>query len=151
VVVVNSVFYDHYHGYYPVNSRALVVVKRDQLRSRQVSRVALRPENLKAGNLENRIALNSSKLPFRPDSSKVNVERLSGNKVLLRQDNQSSRIREVRPESLRGKAAGAGATNIKKTDSGQGKTAAKPESLKPASKSNDGKSGALPRLLRLEK
>jgi hypothetical protein len=65
-----------------------------------VSRVALRPENLKAGNLENRIALNSSKLPFRPDSSKVSVERLNGNKVLLRQNNQSSGIREIKPESL---------------------------------------------------
>lgn len=141
VVVVNGVFYDHYQGYYPVHSRALVVVKRDQLRARQVSRVALRPENLKAGNLENRIALNSSKLPFRPDSSKVSVERLNGNKVLLRQNNQSSGIREIKPESLRGKPAGTPTTNIRKTNSGQGKTAARPESLKPASRSNEGKAG----------
>ncbi len=55
VVVVNGVFYDHYHGYYPVHSRALVMVRRDQLRTRQVARVTLRPENLKGANLENKI------------------------------------------------------------------------------------------------
>lgn len=141
VVVVNGVFYDHYHGYYPVHSRALVMVRRDQLRTRQVARVTLRPENLKGANLENKIMLNTTRLPFRPDGSKVNVERFSGNKVLLRQDSQSSRLSQVKSDSLRGASTGA-ATNIRKTDSGQGKGTVKPETLKPAKSSSEGKSGS---------
>ncbi len=141
VVVVNGVFHDHYHGVYPVHSRALVVVRRDQLRSRHVARVALKPEHLKSVNLENKIAFNSNRLPFRPDGSKINVERLSGNKVILRQDGQSSRLTQVRPESLRRADSGA-TTNIRKTDSGQVKGTVKPESLKPAASGKEKKSGS---------
>jgi len=103
--------------------------------------VALRPEHLKSVNLENKITFNSNRLPFRPDGSKINVERLSGNKVILRQNGQASRLTEVRPDSLRGGGSRT-ATNIRKTDSGQGKGTVKPESLKPAASGKEGKSGS---------
>jgi len=42
VVVVNNYFYGHHYGsYYPSRSRALTVVRKDQLQARHISRVAL--------------------------------------------------------------------------------------------------------------
>ncbi|MDD8021146.1 MAG: hypothetical protein PHU81_08225 [Acidobacteriota bacterium] len=140
VVVVNNVFYHHHHGHYPLHSRALVVVRRDQLRSRHISRAALKPETLRAANLENKVQLKSTRLPFRPEASKLSVEKMAGNRVILRQDNQSSSVRQVKPESLRGAPAGT-TTNIRKTDRSQEKNASKPESIRPA-RAKEEKSGS---------
>ncbi|MGB9892995.1 MAG: DUF6600 domain-containing protein [Candidatus Saccharicenans sp.] len=108
VVVVNNLFYDRYVGSYPLHSRALVMVRRDQLKARDISRAALRPESLKAANLENKIVLKSNKLPFRPEGSSLTVEKLDAKRVLIRQNNQATGLRSspesrgtLRPEGLR--------------------------------------------------
>jgi hypothetical protein len=119
VAIIDGVFYDRYAGHYPLNSRALVVVRKDQLKASDISRAALRPENLKSVNLENKITLNSTRLPFRPEGSRLSVEKLDGKRVLLRQDNQSLSLKEIKPDS---------------------KTKANPEAVKPAAASQ-GKSG----------
>lgn len=93
VVVINGVFYDRYTGYYPVNSRALVVVRKDQLKSRDISKTALRAEQLRAANLDNKLNLSHTSLPFRPQGSKLAVENLDGKKVMLRQNNQSIELK----------------------------------------------------------
>ncbi len=109
VVIINNVFYDRYVGYYPVHSRALVVVRKDQLRARDISRAALRPEHLKSVKLENRITLTSRQLPFRPEGSRLMVEKLDGKRVMVRQDTQPGGLRpasgniergRIRPEGL---------------------------------------------------
>jgi len=94
VVVINNVFYDRYVGHYPVHSRALVAVRKDQLRARDISRAALRPENLRAANLDKKITMTSRQLPFRPEGSKLTVEKLDGKRVLVKQDNQGAGLRQ---------------------------------------------------------
>jgi len=108
VVVVNGIFYDRYVGYYPLHSRALVMVRKDQLKAHDISRAALRPESLRAANLDNKLSLKNTSLPFRPEGSRLTVEKLEGRKVLVRQDNQSTGLRNssesrgiLRPQNLR--------------------------------------------------
>jgi len=95
VVVINNVFYDRYVGHYPIHSRALVAVRKDQLRARDISRAALRPENLKAANLDKKITMTSKQLPFRPEGSKLTVEKLDGKRVLVRQDSQGAGLKNT--------------------------------------------------------
>lgn len=94
VVVINNVFYDRYTGAYPIHSRALVAVRKDQLRARDISRAALRPENLRAANLDKKINMTSRTLPFRPEGSRLTVEKLDGKRVLVRQDNQGAGLKQ---------------------------------------------------------
>lgn len=47
VVVVNNYFYGHHYGrYYPARSRALTVVRKDQLQAPRISRVALKRDRV---------------------------------------------------------------------------------------------------------
>lgn len=112
VVVINNVFYDRYIGHYPIHSRALVVVRKDQLRARDISRAALRPENLRAANLDKKINLTHRSLPFRPESSKLTVEKLDGKRIMVRQDREGGGLRpglteasgsrgKINPEKIR--------------------------------------------------
>ncbi len=126
VVVINNVFYARYVGHYPIHSRALVVVRKDQLRARDISRAALRPENLRATNLENKkISLTSRQLPFRPEGSKLTVEKLDGKRVLVRQDSQGTGLKQ-------------GLTGTPGRISGSRDTStASPERLRPATKTGE--------------
>ncbi len=111
VVIINNIFYDRYTGHYPLNSRALVVVRKDQLKARNIAQAALRPEALKSANLDNKINLNSTRLPFRPEGARLTVEKLDGKRVLVRQEGQNQGLRSLNPE---------------------GRSPDKPESLRPA-------------------
>ncbi|HEK86047.1 MAG: DUF6600 domain-containing protein [Candidatus Saccharicenans sp.] len=140
-VIINNVFYDHYVGHYPLNSRTLVVVRRDQLRATDISRTALRPEVLKAANLENKISLTSRQLPFRPEGSRLTVEKLDSKRVLVRQNNQGVGLREIKANP-----AGTSVNSIRRptaTTESQPKEA--PKSFKPA-ESSKGKSTASPKV-----
>lgn len=145
VVIINNVFYGRYTGYYPLHSPALVVVRKDQLRARDISRAALRPENLRAANLDRQITLMNRQLPFRPEGSRLTVEKLDGKRVLVRQNNQTPGLRpsqsgrigsreRVSPGSLR-PSAGSG----EKTAPGSGEKGAV---VKPKSASGEKNSAA---------
>jgi len=48
VVIINNYFYDRYHDhYYPVHSRALVMVRRNELQARHSAHTLVRPEELR--------------------------------------------------------------------------------------------------------
>ncbi|MCI4444472.1 MAG: hypothetical protein JHC32_00410 [Candidatus Aminicenantes bacterium] len=139
-VIINNVFYDHYTGHYPLNSRTLVVVRKDQLRATDISRAALRPEALRAANLENKISLTSRQLPFRPEGSRLTVEKLDSKRMILRQDNQGLSLREIKndnrnvtsPGSLRPTASNVtqpkeAPKSVKPADSGKGKAVSSPK------------------------
>ncbi len=111
VVIINNIFYDRYTGHYPLNSRALVVVRKDQLKARNIAQAALRPEALKSANLDNKINLNSTRLPFRPEGARLSVEKLDGKRVLVRHEGHNQGLRSLNPE---------------------GRSPDKPESLRPA-------------------
>jgi len=144
VVVINNVFYDRYTGSYPIHSRSLVVVHKDQLRAHDIRQAALKPEVLKSVRLENKINLSSTRLPFRPEGNRITVEKLDGKKLILRQDNQSTGLREFKPESKISRGAisreGKNPQEIK-----PGKNSDQPKTIKPASTGDKGSRVSAPK------
>jgi hypothetical protein len=104
-VIINNVYYDRFRGgYYPYNSRALTVIHKNQLKARNVSKVALSQKSVKSLG---KISLSRQRLPIRPTASKISVESLGGKKVLLRKKGTS-------PESeVRKRSSG---TTVRKTE-----------------------------------
>jgi len=117
-------------GYYPWDSRALIVVRRDQLRDPKISSVALREDSLKSLN---RMNLTSQKLDVRPVGSKLSVQPLDGKRVILREGSDLGRYRQGGSEVDRTKTSGSDETsgrvkpeNLSRGKSGEG-TQAKPQ------------------------
>jgi hypothetical protein len=102
-VIIDGVFYGHYYGpYYPYNSRALVVVHKDQLRAKNISAVALRQDSLKGLD---KIRLSGEAPAIKPVLNKVSVEGIQGNKVFLK--NEPGKMgtapeRNLRPSAMKG-------------------------------------------------
>lgn len=87
-VVMGGMYYGNYYGpYYPYGSAALTVVRKDHLKSPNISANALRGDSL-AGL--NKMSLNSRNLDLRPAGTKISVQTLEGNKVLLRRDDRTT-------------------------------------------------------------
>jgi hypothetical protein len=81
-VIINNVYNGRFQGrYYPYNSRSLTVIHKNQLKARNVSKVALSQKSVKSLG---KISLSRRRLPMRPTTNKISVERLGGKKVLLR-------------------------------------------------------------------
>lgn len=81
-VIINNVYYSRYTGaYYPYRSSALTVIHKNQLRARNVSRVALGSESIKKLG---KINLSKNSPNLRPASSKVSAEKLGNDKIMLR-------------------------------------------------------------------
>lgn len=86
LVVINNHVYERYNdAYYPVNSRALVIVKRNQLQSPHSVRAAVRPADLRGVE---KIQLQEKQPAWRPvtgsrlrPSSLSSPEKLSGNTI----------------------------------------------------------------------
>jgi hypothetical protein len=102
-VIVDGVFYGHGYGHgYPYNSRALTVIRKDQLRAKNISAVALRQDSLKGLD---KISLSSQAPALRPTSNKVSVEGMQGNKVFLKKEPGKLRAapeRNLKPSSMKG-------------------------------------------------
>jgi len=79
VVIVNNHFYGHYYNrYYPLNSRALVVVRRNQLQAPRISRVALDRNNIvRLGE----ISLSSRQPSVQPQINKLGIQNQAAKKV----------------------------------------------------------------------
>jgi hypothetical protein len=97
-VIINNTYYGRYRGsYYPYNSRALTVIHKNQLKARNVSKVALSQKSVKSIG---KISLSKGRLNVKPKASKISVESLGGKKVLLRKTGTSPES-EVRKRSSR--------------------------------------------------
>jgi hypothetical protein len=98
---------------YPHNSRALTVIRRDQLRAGNISQVALRGDSLKGLTS---MSLSNKTLTLRPVGSKTFVQPITGKKIMLRNDGSSS--------SLKDSGASVGSTRSIRSESlGSGRTA----------------------------
>jgi hypothetical protein len=105
-IVYGGAYYGHYYGsYYPYGSRALTVVRRDQLRDPHIAQNALRGDSLKS--LSNRMSLTNRSLSLKPAGSKISVQKLDGDRVMIRNDNRGAGL--VKDRGL-GRAAGGAST-----------------------------------------
>ncbi len=92
-VVINNVFYGRYRGHdYPHYSHALTVVHKDQLKAKNISKVALSRDSVKKIGKFN---LSNKPPALKSSAKKISVEKLKGNKLLLRKTNRSSETGEV--------------------------------------------------------
>ncbi len=145
-ILMGGQYYGHYYGaYYPYESRALTVVRRDQLKDPGISRNALRGDSLKGLT---KMSLTSPNISIRPAGTKISVQPLAGNRVMLRKDDRSTGLtqdRRIGRDSL-----GTSPTSprtIRKPDvagKSQGQasgTSAKPQAVKSPAKSATKSSG----------
>jgi hypothetical protein len=112
VVIVDGGFYGRWQGdNYPWNSHALTVIRRDQLRAKNIAPVALRGDALKGLN---RITLSGGGLTLRPvGGGRTLVQPIEGRKVLLRKGDGPVSLKG--DESLSG--IGGGSPRGTKTES----------------------------------
>jgi hypothetical protein len=145
-VLMGGQYYGHYYGaYYPYESRALTVVRRDQLKDPGISRNALKGDSLKGLT---KMSLTSRNISLRPAGTKISVQPLDGNRVLLRKDDRSTGLTQDR--RIGRDALGTSPTSprtIRKPDvtgKSQGQssgTSAKPQSVKSPDKGSTKSSG----------
>ena len=146
-VIMDGMYYGHYYGgYYPYGSRALTVVRRDQLRDPHIAQNALRGDSLKSLN---RMSLTNRNLSLKPAGTKISVQPLDGGRVLLRNADKGAGLTQDRRINRPGTSAGGTATSTgprairKPDDPGKaGGAAAKPQSVKSPTRSGGEKSGS---------
>jgi hypothetical protein len=137
-VWMGGAYYGHYYGpYYPYNSRALTVVRRDHLKDPHIAANALRGDSLKGLN---RISLTRSTLSLRPAGTRISVQPLDGNRVILRNERSTGLERIGRTDRTATGSSGAasGPRAIRRPDDPaktqgtgtSGRSAAKPSSVK---------------------
>lgn len=80
-VILNNVYYSRYYASYPYSSRALTVIHKNQLKARDVSKVALSQTTIKKLG---KINLSNQQIDIRPAASKVATEKLSGKRLMLK-------------------------------------------------------------------
>lgn len=89
-VIIDNVFYGRYQGsYYPYNSRVLTVIRKNQLKAGNVSKIALSQESIKGLG---KIKLSKMPIPIKPVQSKISLEKISGNKLFLKKKRGSSEL-----------------------------------------------------------
>lgn len=92
VVIINNVFYDRYDGPdYPYRSRALTVIHKNQLKARNVSKVALSQESIR--NMGN-IKLTNQMRFIEPVKAKIAVDNLGEKHVFLRKEGSSAEFKQ---------------------------------------------------------
>jgi hypothetical protein len=147
-VLMGGMYYGHYYGgYYPYQSRALTVVRREHLKDPHLAANALRGDSLKGLN---RISLTNRTLSLRPVGTKISVQPLNGNRVMLRNDGSTGLERDARTgrQAIGGANNSGGPRAIRKPDepsTSKGTTrgtAAKPQSVKSPSRGGEKSSGS---------
>ncbi|MDD8016349.1 MAG: FecR domain-containing protein [Acidobacteriota bacterium] len=84
VVLLDGRFYGGYYGdRYPVYSRALTVIRKDQLKAPNVARVAMKSDALKSLN---KMSLTSRQISVRPEAGNVSVQSIDGKRMILKND-----------------------------------------------------------------
>ena len=116
-VLMGGLYYGNYYGgYYPYNSRALTVVRREHLKDPHIAANALRGDSLRGLN---KMSLNNRTLSLRPAGTKIQVEPLNGNRVMLRNGRPTGFERDpgVGGKTVVGAAGTNGPRTIRKPDS----------------------------------
>jgi len=115
-VIVNNYFYDRYdRGYFPNNSRTLIVVNKNQLQNRRISQVALGGDAL---SRVGRISLGSAQPELRPSLNRGNDVALRAQRVLDK-DGLRSVGRNFGTEGRRVSSGSLAAPTIRRAGEGQ--------------------------------
>jgi uncharacterized membrane protein YgcG len=94
-ILLGGVYYTDYYGdYYPYNSQSLTVVRRDSLRDPHIASSALSRDSL---TTLDKMSLTSRTPDIRPAGTKISVQPLDGNRVLLQKDDRPA----GRPDAAR--------------------------------------------------
>jgi len=113
-VIINNRYYGRYRGQtYPYNSGALTVIRKSQLKARNVSKVSLSQESIQSLG---KFKLNNQKPTFKPARSTVDIQKLDENRVFLRSKDSSVEFREGKttPRPTAKKSVWLDSTQIKK-------------------------------------
>ncbi|MCP2604948.1 FecR family protein [Candidatus Aminicenantes bacterium AH-873-B07] len=97
VVIINN--YCYVRGYYnaiPINSRATVFIHKNQLRARNISRVALSYNEISKNIKLSKISISRTQPSIRPVGSKIVKTQINGKKLFLRKDITRTEFRETR-------------------------------------------------------
>ena len=94
-VILDNRYYGRYRGQaYPYNSASLTVIRKSQLKARNVSKISLSQKTIQSLG---KINLNSQKPTFTPIRSTVDIQKLDTKRVFLKNKNSSV---EFRPAGL---------------------------------------------------
>lgn len=108
-VIINNRYYPRHTGYYPLDSRAVTFIRRDQLQNHNISKISLKPGELVSLN---RINL-SSKRPDEQPVHRAAPQELSGQRMILKK-NAAGITKTNPPDKMRSPSK----DRIKKRDSG---------------------------------
>ena len=98
IIIVDNHFYHHDRDRdYPRHSRALTVVRRDQLQSRQVNRAALRADRIDSIS---RVSLRAQQPDIRPVVDRASLDQRAGARILAR-ENVRGVVRSFSPGQVR--------------------------------------------------
>ena len=128
----------YYGGYYPYGSRALTVIRRDQLKAANVSRVAVR-DTATLSTL-NKMSLTNRTVNLRPSGTRISVQPINGNRVMLRNDGSSGRLVPSGGSVSRASGQGSSGTAIKREGGTQGKSSGTQTKSSGSGKSSSGRS-----------
>lgn len=111
-VVINNVYYGRYSKpYYPYSSRALTVIHKNQLKAKNVSKVALSQGSVqKLGNIN----LSNKSPAIRPEKNKVSVQKLDGKKVFLHKSEQNQKYSPANLSKSSSRRSGSGSVGAEK-------------------------------------
>jgi hypothetical protein len=94
-IIIDNMYYGRgWRGDYPVNSRALTMISRNQLQSPDIRRAALGPDALRSIG---KVNLTERSLSLKPSAErKISIEQMgNGNKVIMRKNGESTTLEKV--------------------------------------------------------
>ncbi len=98
-VIIDNRYYGRYSGQqYPYNSGALTVIRKSQLKARNVSKISLSQESIQSLG---KFKLNNQKPTFTPARSTVDIQKLDKSRVFLKKKDSSVEFRSVGLDSVR--------------------------------------------------
>lgn len=98
-VLIGGRYYGgYYRDYYPYGSRALTVIRKDQLKATDISKAALRDDGLKTLTSMN---LSSATLPHRPERGGISIQPLEGDRRIMLRREPGQGVREGAPGATR--------------------------------------------------
>lgn len=94
-VIINNVYYPRYSDpYYPHYSDGLTVIRKNQLRAPNISRVSLDRESV---HDIGKISLSKTPPTTKPENNNVQIEKLSKNRVFLHKNQESAEFKRYTP------------------------------------------------------